>query len=483
MSVEPPQQPQLKKTLKTRHLTMIAMGGIIGAALFVGSSAVISNAGPGAFVAYALTGGLIMLVMRALGEMAAAQPSTGSFTDYAGMALGEWAAFASAWLYWYFWVIVVGFEAVVGGQIINQWLPDIPVWVIALAVMLVMTAINLLSARSFGEAEYIFSTIKVAAVIFFLIIATLCVLHIWPNSTASLSNLTTHGGFLPHGIGPLFASAVVVVFSMMGAEVVTIAAAESEEPARNIRRAMNSVIVRVMLFFVLSTFLIVVVKPWNEFVPGKSPFVAILDDIGIPGSGQILTVIILVAVLSVLNAGMYTSSRLLFVLGARGHAPQWMTKTNRRGVPVQGVLACTAFGYASVLIAAFWPDSVFLFLINSSGAVILFVYLMICISQIRLRRIWEQTGTLQVKMWAHPWLSAFAAAAIMAILASMATTASTRSSLLQSLVSAVVVVIAYVVLAVLRERRDGKQSSAISEIDCKTTDCTTSNRIEQSETT
>ncbi|MCD5422859.1 amino acid permease [Rhodococcus pyridinivorans] len=453
MAVGPSQHPQLKKTLKTRHLTMIAMGGIIGAALFVGSSAVISEAGPAAFIAYALTGGLVMLVMRALGEMAAAKPSTGTFVDYSRMALGEWAGFVSGWLYWYFWVIVVGFEAIVGGQIINGWLPGIPVWVIALTLMVVMTAVNMMSVRSFGEAEYVFSSIKVGVVIVFLIIAGLCVVHIWPNSTASLSNLTAHGGFTPNGVSALFASTVVIVFSMMGAEVVTIAAAESEEPARNVRRAINSVVVRVMLFFVLSTLLIVIIKPWDEIEPGKSPFVAVLNDIGIPAGGQILTVVILIAVLSLLNAGMYTSSRLLFVLASQGHAPQWMTSVNRRGVPSKGVLACTVTGYACVVVAALWPDTVFMFLINSSGAVILFVYLMVCISQIRLRRRWEQEGTLQVKMWGHPWVSLLASVAIVAMVANMAANSSTRASLVQSLVSAGVIFAAYAALTYVRRNR------------------------------
>lgn len=324
MPIQTEHDPRLKHSLKTRHISMLALGGVIGAGLFVGSSAVIASTGPAAFITYAITGLIVALIMRMLGEMASAHPTNGSFVDYARLAYGNAAGFATGWLYWYFWVIVVGFEAVVGGQIINVWLPDIPVWVIALGLMIIMTALNLLSVSSFGEAEYWFAGIKIVAIIVFLIVAGLYVFGIWQGSSASFDNLTQHGGFFPNGIGTLFTGVVVVIFSMTGVEVVTIAAAESEHPAQNIRRAVNTVMLRILVFFVLATFFIVVAQPWTDITPGKSPFVTTLETIGIPGAGTILTIVILVAVLSVLNAGLYTSSRLLYVLSANHEAPKWM---------------------------------------------------------------------------------------------------------------------------------------------------------------
>ncbi|ACL55927.1 amino acid permease [Methylobacterium nodulans] len=450
MPLQTEHDPRLKRSLKTRHLTMISLGGVIGAGLFVGSSAIINSAGPGAFITYAITGVLVMLIMRMLGEMASARPTTGSFTDYSRMALGNWAGFSTGWMYWYFWVIVVGFEAVVGGQIINGWFPIVPVWAISLALMVVMTVVNLLSVGSFGEAEYWFAGIKVVAIVVFLAIAGMYISGFWPDSKASFSNLTAHGGFFPNGIATLFSGVVVVIFSMTGVEVATIAAAESAEPVHNVRRAVNTVMFRIMTFFVLSVFLIAVIQPWNTVVPGKSPFVTTLDTIGIPGSGTMLTGIILVAVLSVLNAGLYTSSRLLFVLSSNGEAPRWIAQVNRRGVPVRGVLASTVVGYVCVVIAALWPDTVFQFLINSSGAVILFVYLMICVSQIRLRRYWEQEGLLKFRMWGHPWLPLLVTGALAAVLISMAVDPSTRASLLQSLFAVAVILAAFGVLRFVR---------------------------------
>ncbi|MCX2900519.1 amino acid permease [Pseudomonas mandelii] len=458
MPIQSEHDPRLKRALKTRHISMLALGGVIGAGLFVGSSAVIASTGPGAFITYAITGLIVALVMRMLGEMAAAHPSKGSFVDYARMAFGRPAGYMTGWLYWYFWVIVVGFEAVVGGQIINGWFPDLPVWVIALGLMASMTLLNLMSVHSFGEAEYWFAGIKVVAIVVFLAVAGIYVFNLWPGSTASFSNLTQHGGFLPHGVTSLFTGVVVVIFSMTGVEVATLAAAESEDPSRNIRKAVNTVMVRILVFFVLATFFIVVAQPWTDIVPGKSPFVTTLEHIGIPGAGDMLTVVILVAVLSVLNAGLYTSSRLLYVLASNDEAPRWIAAVSKRGVPVRGVLASTLVGYGCVVIAALWPDTVFQFLINSSGTVFLFVYLVICLSQIKLRRKWVAEGTLKFAMWGHPWLPLLVTAAILAVLVSMAFDPSMQISLLQCLLAIAAIAASYVLLRV-----SSRQSSATAK--------------------
>ncbi|KAF1050950.1 MAG: GABA permease [Stenotrophomonas maltophilia] len=455
MPIQTEHDPRLKRALKTRHISMLALGGVIGAGLFVGSSAVIAATGPGAFITYAITGLIVALVMRMLGEMAAAHPSRGSFIDYARLAFGRPSGYMTGWLYWYFWVIVVGFEAVVGGQIINGWFPELPVWAIALGLMVGMTLLNLLSVHSFGEAEYWFAGVKVAAIVVFLLVAGAYAFHLWPNSTASFANLTEYGGFLPHGVGSLFTGVVVVIFSMTGVEVATLAAAESEDPSRNIRKAVNTVMLRILVFFVLATFFIVVAQPWTEIKAGKSPFVATLEHIGIPGAGYMLTAVILVAVLSVLNAGLYTSSRLLYVLACNDEAPRWIAGVSRKGVPVRGVIASTLVGYGCVVIAALWPDTVFQFLINSSGTVFLFVYLVICLSQLRLRRRWVAEGSLKFAMWGHPWLPLLVAASIIAVLASMAFDASMRISLGQCLVAIAAIGLSYPLVRWSRRRQPG----------------------------
>jgi GABA permease len=302
----------LSRGLKQRHLTMIAIGGVIGAGLFVGSGVVISNTGPGAFLGYALTGVLIVLVMRMLGEMAAANPSTGSFADYARHALGGWAGFSVGWLYWYFWVIVVGFEAVAGAKILTYWI-DAPLWLLSLGLMVLMTATNLFSVSSFGEFEFWFAGIKVFAIIAFLGLGTLFAIGLWPNKGMDFSNLTAHGGLFPMGVGAIFSSIVVVIFSMVGAEIATIAAAESKDPGKAVVKATNSVVARISIFFVGSIFLLAVILPWNSTQLSASPYVSAFDAMGIPYAATIMNAVVLTAVLSCLNSGLYTASRMLFV--------------------------------------------------------------------------------------------------------------------------------------------------------------------------
>jgi GABA permease len=434
---------QLQKGLKQRHLTMIAIGGVIGAGLFVGSGVVISQAGPAAYLSYLITGVLIVLVMRMLGEMATANPSTGSFADYARLALGGWAGFSVAWLYWYFWVIVVGFEAVAGAKILTFWV-DAPLWLLSLVLMTLMTATNLISVGSYGEFEYWFAGIKVFAIMAFLVLGTLFVIGLWPNQHFDVSNMTSHGGFLPHGVGAIFSSIVVVVFSMVGAEIATVAAAESHDPEKAIAKATQSVIFRVATFFVGSMILLVCIVPWNDSELGASPYVAAFKEMGIPYADHIMNAVVLTAVLSCLNSGLYTASRMLFVLAARREAPMRLITVNSRGVPVWAILSSTVVGFLSVIAAYVSPDTVFLLLLNSSGAVILFVYLLIAASQFVLRRR-TPNADLKVKMWFFPVLTIIAAAGIVEVLVQMAFTKESRSQLLLSLLSWAVVLVLYFV--------------------------------------
>lgn len=442
--------PELKKSLTQRQLSMIAMGGVIGAGLFVGSGAVLESAGPGAFITYLMCGALIILVMRMLAEMAVANPSTGSFADYARQALGNWAGFSVGWLYWYFWVIVVGFEAVAGGQVMQYWLPDVPVWIFALILMTMMMGTNLISVSSFGAFEFWFAGIKVAAIIVFLVLGVLFIFGLWPDKAMDFSNLTANGGFMPNGTLALTTAIVTVIFSMVGAEIATVAAAESADPERAVAKAANSVITRICVFFVGSMFVLAVILPWNyqDQVEGDglaaSPYVAALQSMDIPGADHIMNAIVLTAVLSCLNSGLYTASRMIFVLAGRSEAPASLVTVTGRGVPRNAILASSLVGFISVVFAAIWPETVFTFLLNSSGAVILFVYLLISISQIVLRYRTDDS-TLTVKMWLFPFLSILAALAIVGILVQMFFYPDSRTQITLSLLSWAVVLLLFVV--------------------------------------
>jgi len=434
--------PALKRALSQHQLRMIAIGGVIGAGLFVGSGVVIGDTGPGTFITYGLAGVLIIMVMRMLAEMAVADPSTGSFADYSRNALGNWAGFSVGWLYWYFWVIVVGFEAIAGAKIIQFWI-DVPLWLTALILLIAMTATNLFSVSSFGEFEYWFAGVKVAAILAFIGLGAFYVLGVWPDKDLDFSNLTAHGGFFPLGATAVTVGVVTVIFSMVGAEIPTIAAAESSDPERAVAKAANSVILRIALFFVGSAFLLVTILPWNSDQTVASPFVAAFTEMGIPYADHIMNAVVLTAVLSCLNSGMYTASRMLFVLAARREAPPQLVAVTRRGVPATAILTSSVIGLICVIAAAFFPDTIFQFLLNSSGAVILFVYLLIAISQIVLRRRTDDSS-LKVKMWLFPVLSILTAAAIFAILVQMFVQGGdNRSALVLSLASWAVVIVLF----------------------------------------
>jgi GABA permease len=435
--------PTLKKGLNDRQLRMIAIGGVIGAGLFVGSGVVIRSTGPGSFIAYALCGFLVIMVMRMLAEMAVANPSTGSFADYAREALGGWAGFSVGWLYWYFWVIIVGFEAIAGAKIVQFWIPGIPLWLVSLVLMSAMTATNLFSVSSFGEFEFWFAGIKVAAIIAFLAVGAAYVFGLWPGKSMDFSNLTAHGGFLPHGALGITAAVVTVIFSMTGAEVATIAAAESQDPEKAVAKAANSVIVRILTFYVGSLLLLTIILPWNDKTVAASPFVAAFTKMGLPYADHVMNAVVLTAVLSCLNSGMYTASRMLFVLAARREAPLQLVSVTRRGVPAIAILSSSVVGFLCVIAAAVSPDTVFAFLLNSSGAVILFIYCLIGVSEIVLRLRGGSEG-LRVKMWLFPVLSVVTVGGIFAILVQMGVRADSRSQLMLSLLSWAVVIVLYV---------------------------------------
>jgi hypothetical protein len=245
-----------------------------------------------------------------------------------------------------------------------------------------MTAVNLMSTRSYGEFEFWFSSIKVAAILAFIAITASYAFGWSPAAQGGLSNLVDHGGFAPHGWGAVLAGVTSVIFALCGAEIATIAAAESSDPAKVIARLTHSVAMRILLFYVLSIALIMIVVPWTDITPGVSPFATALGRIGIPGAATIMNIVVLVAVLSCLNSGLYVTSRMLFTLAARGDAPAGLVKLNRRGVPARSILIGSVLGYVAVIASVVSPERVFSFLVNASGATMLFIYLLAAFAQL-----------------------------------------------------------------------------------------------------
>lgn len=421
----------LRRSLAARHLTMISMGGIIGAGLFVGSSAAIAAVGPAILASYAIAGVLILLVMRMIAEMAAARPEVRSFTDFARVGLGGPAGFVTGWLYWYFWVIVVPVEAIAGATLLQAWIP-MPVWLLGGVLIAIMTAVNLQSARWYGEFEFWFSSVKVAAIAGFLALAAACVIGLLGGHEPGLANLVRHGGFAPHGALAVLAGVTSVFFSLTGVEIIAVAAAEARDPGRALTRMTTSVILRILVFYLGSMFLIMAIVPWDRIVPGTSPFTQALLALHFPGAGMAMSLVILTAVLSCLNSAFYVTSRVLFTLAARGDAPRWIVRLDPRGVPARSVLIGSTSGLLGILAATTSPARVFAFLVNASGALMLYVYLLTALAQIRLR---SRRGVRRdhLQMWWYPWASYAAIAGMLAVLLAMASSPALASQFYVSL--------------------------------------------------
>ncbi len=444
-AVDPVPTHGLSRSLKARHVSMITFGGIIGAGLFVGSSTAISAIGPAAVLSYALAGFLVLLVMRMISEMAMALPGVQTFPDFARVGVGDWAGFLVGWLYWYFWVVVIAIEAIAGAKIIHAWMPQFAEWEIGVTLMAVLTGVNLMSARSYGEFEFWFASTKVIAILVFILVAAAYAFGLTSPSGSTFANLTAHGGFAPAGVAAIFAGVATTIFSLCGAEIATLAAAESQEGSRTIARMTISVSVRILIFFVLSILMIVSIVPWTEIEVGISPFAQALRVMGYPSADLLMNAIVLVAVLSCLNSGIYITSRAMFGLAQNGDAPQSCVKLSGSRVPARAILIASLFSYGALAASVLAPDRVFNFLVTSSGAIMLFIYLIIAVAQLRLRARFEREdpGALQIRMWLYPYGTWAAIAGIAGVLILMGLSNGHAGELWASLLVTAAFVIAY----------------------------------------
>ncbi|MCK8663944.1 GABA permease [Pseudomonas azerbaijanoccidens] len=422
---------QLAQGFKPRHVTMLSIAGIIGAGLFVGSGHAIAAAGPAVLLAYLFSGLLVVLVMRMLGEMAVANPDTGSFSTYADQAIGRWAGFTIGWLYWWFWVLVIPIEALAAGHVLNQWFPQIDAWLFALVSIIALVVTNLFSVSKYGEFEFWFAMAKVVAIIGFIGVGFAVLMGWIPDREVSgLSGLmAAHGGFAPNGLSAVVGAFITIMFSFIGTEAVTIAAAESDNPSQNIAKATRSVIWRIGVFYLLSIFVVISVVPWNDpLLASVGSYQRALEIMNIPHAKFMVDVVVLIAVASCMNSSIYIASRMLYSLGRRGDAPKSLKVTSSEGVPRAAVIASTVLGAAITVWSYFMPAGLFEFLLASSGAIALLVYLAIAVSQLRMRGILRrQNVELTFRMWLFPWLTWLVIVFICAALAVMMITPEHRT--------------------------------------------------------
>ncbi|GAA1531536.1 amino acid permease [Dermacoccus barathri] len=438
-----PGADHLESGLKPRHVTMISIAGVIGAGLFVGSANAIKLAGPAAIISYAAAGLVVVLVMRMLGEMATVNPDTGSFSVYADRALGKWAGFSIGWLYWWAWALIIPVEATAGATILTNWI-DWPQWVFAFLITAILTATNLVSVGNYGEFEFWFALVKVVVIIAFIAVGLLAILGLLPTSDVSgLSGLTANG-FFGDGLGGIFAAMLTTTTTYLGTEIVTIAAAESKNPVSGIRRAVNSVIWRISIFYLGSIFVVVALVNWRSpKLAEVGSYQFTLETIGLGRLTTLLDLAILTAVASCLNSALYTASRMAFSLGQRGDAPAAFGRTNSRGVPVAAILASVVVGFFCVGLNYVLPDKIFGYLLSTAGCAALFVYLCISFTQLRSRRAMDAAGVaVRVRMWLFPGLTYATIAFIVLVLVMMAFDPGQRQNLWFSLAVAAVVLVA-----------------------------------------
>ncbi|WP_426802197.1 amino acid permease [Xanthomonas campestris] len=423
--------PALRHALKPRQLMMMGLGTAIGAGLFLGSGVGIHAAGPAVLVSYLIAGALVIIVMNALGEMAAAKPASGAFSVYAADAMGPTAGATVGWLWWLQIVVVIAAEAVGAASLLATVWPALPVPMLASVFMATFTVINLLGVRNFGEFEFWFAILKVVAILIFLMIGGALLAGLLPGvASPALSNFTQHGGFAPKGLAGIGTALLVVVFAFGGTEIVAVAAAETADPGRSLARTIRTVAWRILVFYIGSISVIVAVVPWTSDAL-SSPFAAVLEVARIPGAATGITLVAVVALLSALNANLYGASRMIFSLAQRGEAPRWLGNTSRQQVPLVAVIASVLFGFAAAVLELLYPGKVLPMLLNIVGATCLLVWTISLLSQLILRARADRAGiALPFRMRGYPVLTLLALAILAVIFVLLAFSADTRAQFL-----------------------------------------------------
>ncbi|EUJ40171.1 lysine transport protein [Brochothrix campestris FSL F6-1037] len=393
-------QPSVKRQLKTRHLSMIAIGGSIGTGLFVASGSAISTAGPGgALLAYIAIGIMVFFLMTSLGEMATYLPVSGSFSTYASRFVDPAFGFAMGWNYWFNWAITLAVDVSTAALIIGYWLPDVPGWIFSLFFLVVIFLLNAMTVKAFGEAEYWFSVIKVVTVIAFIIIGLLTIFGILGGHYYGLSNFTHKEAPFVGGMPAILAMFVIAGFSFQGTELIGITAGESETPEKSIPKAIKTIFWRILLFYILAIAIIAAIIPYtspdllggSETNIAMSPFTLVFKNAGLAIAAGVMNAIILTSVLSAGNSGMYASTRMLMAMGQSGQAPKAMGKVNKRGIPMNALIFTAVIGALALLSSILGPQ-VYLYLVAASGLTGFIAWVGIAVSHFRFRRAYIKQG-------------------------------------------------------------------------------------------
>jgi len=437
----------LKQQLSAGQMTMIAIGGAIGTGLFMGSGFAISFAGPSVLISYAIGAVISLLLMACLAEMTVAHPTSGSFGAYAEHYIAPWAGFLVRYAYWCCVVFAVGTEVTAVGMYMKYWFADVPQWYWVISFSTALVAINMMSVKTFGVVEYLFSTIKIIAIVCFILIGAY-VLFATDTAGVGFYNYTAHGGFFPNGFWGTWIGVIIAIFSYMSIEMIAVAAGEAKEPQRAIRTAFKSTVIRLVVFYLLTLLLMLAIVPWTQAgEPGASPFVRVMEIIGGAWAADILNFVVLIAALSAMNSQLYITTRMMFSLARAGHAPSVLGVIGRKGVPLAALLLSCLGIAAACLLNIWWPEQSFLLMMALSMFGAMFTWLMIFVTHLFFRRHWNKSedAPLNFKMWGFPWLTLLGAGLMLSILLSTLFTESFNWTLLTGIPFLVLLMTVYYV--------------------------------------
>ena len=441
----------LKRGLTARHIRLMALGSAIGTGLFYGSAAAIQMAGPAVLLAYLIGGAAVFMVMRALGEMAVRDPVSGSFGHYASTYLGPMSGFILGWTYAFEMIIVCLADITAFGIYMGFWFPDVARWIWVLGIVLLIGGLNLCSVKVFGEMEFWLSLLKVAAIVA-MILAGFGIMLFGIGSAGSadaaatgISNLWSFGGFMPNGVGGLIASFAVVMFAFGGIEIIGITAGEAKDPERVIPKAINAVPLRILLFYVLTLFVLMAIYPWTQIGSQGSPFVQIFDSLGISSAATLLNIVVITAAVSAINSDIFGAGRMMYGLAQQGHAPKGFAQISRHGVPWMTVLVMGVTLLAGVVLNYLIPEDIFLIIASIATFATVWVWLMILVTQIAMRRSMTAEEVAQLKFPVPFWPYAPIAATVFMvfIFGVLGYFPDTRAALIVGAVWIVLLIVAY----------------------------------------
>ncbi|MGE7903988.1 amino acid permease [Peribacillus sp. NPDC094092] len=408
---------KLHRELSSSQITMIAMGCAIGTGLFLGSGLAISTAGPSVLISYAIGAFIVLLLMGCLAEMTVAHPTSGSFGTIAEKYISPFAGFVVRYSYWIANVLAIGVEVSAIAVYMKYWFPDVPgsVWIFLFAALLIY--VNATSVNTFGNFEYVFSMIKISAIVIFILLGAYVVIGAEPSSGIGVENFAKEGGFMPFGFWGLWVAIFISLFSFLGTELIAVTAGEAKDPDIAVPKALKATVFRLATFYVLTIGIMLMIVPWQSAGIDKSPFVRVMEILNVPGASGIMNFIILTAAISAMNSQLYASTRMIFSLSEQKQAPALFQKVSKKGVPVRALLISTLGIFLAAGVKVLLPDTSYAFMMGISMFGAIFTWFMVFISHLFFRKRWEKSGgrKLPVKMYGFPYLTILGASLLFAL--------------------------------------------------------------------